>query len=307
MENFNSTRETKDTNDDELDLKDLILLLLNYKFFVITFTSVGIILSILFSLTLQNTYISYAKVIPVSEDDNMSSQASQFTGLASLAGLDIDSGSSKSQEGIEVLKSFKFFNNHINSINVASNLLSSKSWDPKTNEIMYDSSYDINKNIWASEIPSNRKIFRSFESKFDIIEDSKSPVIILSFEHISPVFAKNILDKIILNINESTRDFEKQEAMKSINYLNKQMAKTNINEIKDVLSGLLRNEIQKTVLVEAREEFIFQTIDPPYVPEIKSGPNRSLICIGGAFISFIFSILLIMSYHFYLSFFKELE
>ena len=36
------------------------------------------------------------------------------------------------------------------------------------------------------------------------------------------------------------------------------------------------------MLIEANEDYVFKTIEPPYSPEERSSPNRLLICIFGA-------------------------
>ena len=49
------------------------------------------------------------------------------------------------------------------------------------------------------------------------------------------------------------------------------------------------------MLAEAREEYVFRTIDPPIAPEIKSEPIRSSIVIGSGFLSFFFAFFLAFS------------
>ena len=55
------------------------------------------------------------------------------------------------------------------------------------------------------------------------------------------------------------------------------MSSTNLSEIKDLLSNLIQNEIRKLTLIEANDEYVFKTLDPAHVPEIKSEPNRLFI------------------------------
>lgn len=283
----------------EIDLKDILILIWSYKKFVISFTSIGIIISVLYSLSIQNTYISVAKLIPSGSD--MSAQSTQFGGLAQLAGIQVSSKSSPSQEAIESMKSFKFFENNINNANkdIAAFLLAVKSWDDKDNKFIFNDSYDSNKKLWLTDKPSERKVFKVFESNFSITDEPGSPLVVISYKHVSPFFAKQMLDLIIHNINETSRSEDLIEAQKSIEYLNTQMPETNINEVKDVLSDLIKNQIQKIVLVKSNEDYIFKVLDPPFVPELKSGPNRAFICLAGAFISLMTSIVLLLLYSYY--------
>ena len=184
--------------------------------------------------------------------------------------------------------------------------MAANSWSLDTGEIEYNlDSYDANKGSWLREAPSERKVYKAFTSKLDIKKEPGSSVLTLSFEHISPIFAKSTLDKIILRLNESERNYDEIQANKSIDYLNAQLSVTNINEIKDVLSELLKNEIQKIVLVKAKDEYIFKIIDSPFIPEEKAGPNRRFICIAGTFLSFIASIILLLAYNFYVTLYNN--
>ena len=299
MEELNKAN-TSPSLSNEFDIKDMLLLTWKYKLFVSLITVFGAIFSIGYSLSLQNTYISYAKLLPVSEQ-SMSSQASQFSGLAALAGIQMDP-STKSNDAIERLQSFAFFNDEIYEGNerFSASLIAAESWNEESKQIKYNQdSYDNDKSIWKKNMPTERKVYKSFTGKLDIKQEPGSSLVTISFEHISPNFAKNTLDKIINKLNESERAYDEIQANKSMEYLNAQLSVTYINEIKDVLSELLKNEIQKIVLVKAKDEYIFKIIDPPFIPEEKSGPNRRFISIGGTFISFVFSVLMLLIYNFY--------
>lgn len=284
----------------EFDLKDMLLLIWKHKSFVSLITVFGALFSLIYALSLQNTYISYAKLLPVSEQ-SMSSQANQFSGLAALAGIQMDP-STKSNDAIERLQSFAFFNDEIyeGDEKFSASLMAAESWNEDSKKINYNQdSYDSNKNVWKKSMPSERKVYKSFTGKLDIQQEPGSSLVTLSFEHMSPNFAKDTLDKIINKLNESERAYDEIQANKSMEYLNTQLSVTNINEIKDVLSELLKNEIQKIVLVKAKDEYIFKVIDPPFIPEEKSGPNRRFISIGGTFISFVFSTIILLIYNYY--------
>ena len=69
---------------------------------------------------------------------------------------------------------------------------------------------------------------------------------------------------------------------------------TSLAEIRNALSDLIKQQTQTLMLVEANENYIFKVIEPPYVPEMKSGPSRALICILGTLLGSILSIFLIL-------------
>ncbi len=44
---------------------------------------------------------------------------------------------------------------------------------------------------------------------------------------------------------------------------------------------LIEEQTKSLMLAEVQDEFIFKTIDPSVVPEIKTSPKRALICVLG--------------------------
>ena len=75
-----------------------------------------------------------------------------------------------------------------------------------------------------------------------------------------------------------------------INFLNETQKNTNIQSLREVISDLLENQMQTLMLASSNESYIFKTIDSPIVPEKKSGPSRSVICILGTLFGGILSL-----------------
>ena len=82
------------------------------------------------------------------------------------------------------------------------------------------------------------------------------------------------------------------EAEKSIDYLSLQLNKSAITDLKTVFFELIEQQMKVIMFAEVREEYAFKTIDPAVLPELKSGPKRSLIVIistiAGVFLSLFF-------------------
>ena len=82
---------------------------------------------------------------------------------------------------------------------------------------------------------------------------------------------------IVEEINSFYRQKDKEEAEAAIVYLNNQIARTSLSEIKQVTASVLQKEIQKLTLIEARSDYVFEYIYPPSVMEQKSEPSRSIL------------------------------
>jgi LPS O-antigen subunit length determinant protein (WzzB/FepE family) len=94
------------------------------------------------------------------------------------------------------------------------------------------------------------------------------------------------------------RQKDKSESEKAVSYLNQQISMTGLSEIKQVLAQLLQEETKKLSLIEANQHYVFDYIDPPAVMEIKSEPKRVLICILGALLGGMLSIVLVLIRHY---------
>ena len=131
-------------------------------------------------------------------------------------------------------------------------------------------------------------------SHFHISEDNDNGYIALNIKHQSPFIAKEWAELLINQIHNFYRQKDKSESNKAISYLNQQISKTNISEVKDAISQLLKEETKKLALIEANEFYIFEYIDPPAVMETKSQPKRSLICILSALLGGILGIIFVL-------------
>ena len=291
----------QNSNNDEIDIKDLVLFIWSKKFFITILTSIAAVISVLYALSLPNIYTSKALLSPVNENSSLSSQLAGMSTLARLGGVNIGSGgTSPSKEAIERMKSYEFFENHFLPNIKLENLLAAKRWDQSTDMIIYnDKIYDSVSEEWTRKVrpplekqPSNQEAYEAFKKIFLVSMDIKTDFVSVSIKHLSPNIAKKWLDIIIFNINEKMREEDRKLALDSINFLNKSSEETNLVEIKEAISQLLQSEMQKLMLAAANENYIYKKLESPIAPERKSEPKRSLICILGTLIGGMFGVLI---------------
>ena len=284
----------------EIELKDLILLILDKKLFISIITSIAALISVIYALSLPNIYTSSSLLAPSSTDDAMNSQIRSFSGLAGLAGINLPQNSSKSQEAIQRIESYEFFLNHFLPNIKYQNLTAVDKWLPEKNIIIYDSNiFDTKSNEWVSEQkkPSYQMAFKKYRKAMVIYADIETGFVNLSMDHKSPFIAKEWVEIIINNINESMREIDKQDAQNAINYLSESTKFINILSIKEVISKLLENQMQTLMLTSSNKSYIFRTIDSPIASEEKARPSRALVCIIGTSLGFIISVLMVLGLH----------
>jgi LPS O-antigen subunit length determinant protein (WzzB/FepE family) len=290
--------EKKLFENDEINLYVLFITFWDSKWLISSITIASCIFIVLYSLSIPNIYRSSALVMPAqSQGSSMSSSLSGLGGLASMAGISIPSGNSNNkEEAIAVLTSHQFLEDFIINNDILLHLMASKGWDAKKNELILNSKiYDIKNKKWAGKTntpPSIQEAVRSFRQIYIVSENKKNGFVTISIDFYSPYVSKEWIDLIIENINETMRVQAVSKATSSLNYLNEQISKTNISEIKIVLSELAKSETQKIMLSKSSPEYVFKTIDKAFAPEIKISPRRSIICIIGALIGFSLSLLI---------------
>lgn len=267
--------------------------------------------AVVFSFTLPNIYQSRSLLSPISEDDNLNSVLSSYSGLGNLAGINIGSkdGDSNPAKAIEKIQSLSFFTNNILPNIFLPDLMAVKSWEPYNNSTIYDRKlYDTSSQKWVrdfkypqKQIPSAQESFKIFiDEHFEVSEDKKSGFVSISINHKSPYIAQEWSDLIVKEVNNYFRVKDKAEAEAALQYLNQQISQTNLTEIKQAIAQLLQQKTKQLSLIEVSEFYVFDYIDPPAIMEKKFKPNRAVICVAFFFIGFISGLLVVLYRHFHL-------
>lgn len=299
----------------EINFRDFLLLIWKKRLLIFILVFFSIIAGVIYSLSLPNYYHSKALLIPSDNSQNGTNILNQYGGLASLAGISMPNSSQKNKtdEAIVTIKSFDFFSKSIlPSINLE-DLLAVEQWNMNENSLKYNEDiFNPSERKWIREvsppytaIPSDQEAYEKFSSIMKISKEKNTPFVKLSIKHMSPYVAKEWTDLIINQINMMMRDKDKIKALKSIEFLNSQSSKISYDELKDVLSILLQEQIKSLMLIEANDYYIFDVIDSPIVPEKKSEPARLEIVMLFVLIGAFLSILFVLFNHYTKIFFRE--
>ena len=307
---YNQTSEltNKSVNDDEIDLKELFSALWAGKITIILTTVVASVIAVAIALSMPNIYRSEALLSPVSADGGgMNGLASKFGGLASLAGVSLGGGGfDKTTMGIEVLKSRTFFADFVGKYPVMVDLMASNGWDSSNNEVLIDTEiYDVDNQAWVREAkaprksePSVQEAHEKFSQLLSVSQDKESSFITIAIEHYSPYVAKQWVDWLVQDINNTIRNQEVQQAQRSIDYLLNQIEQTKLAELQMRFFELIQSQTEIIMLANASPEYLFKTLDPAVVPELKAGPKRALICVLGAMLGGMLGLLIVLVRHF---------
>jgi uncharacterized protein involved in exopolysaccharide biosynthesis len=237
----------------------------------------------------------------------MSGMVGQYSGMARLAGISLESkSSSKDQEAIARIKSFEFFSNNFLPNIKLENLMAVKKWTQASNTLTYDTSdFNSESRQWVrkakpprSNIPSSQEAFEEFMEIMSVNKDKKTLLVTLSVKHKSPFIAQQWVEILIDQIDQVMRDQDRRTATKSIEYLNSIAPTVNYEDIKKALSALQQEQMKRLMMVEANDNYIFKVLDSPIAPELKSQPKRSLIVILGTILGMMLSALGVLVFHY---------
>jgi len=297
--------------DDEIDLRELFLVLWDGKVWISAITAAAAAISVFVALSLPNIYESKALLAPKSDGGSggLSRLAAQYGGLASLAGINLSGVGggdvSKAALAQEKLKSLSFFTEHLYS-EVLVDLMAVDYWDAATGEIVIDSSvYNQGTSQWVREAsfprkakPSAQEAHGAFIEAIALSEDKQSGFVTLSVQHESPVVAKLWADMLIDRINEEVRSEDVGEAEASIAFLEAQREQTSLVSLDEVFAQLIEEQTKTIMLANVSKDYVFDIIDPPVVPELKSKPSRALICVLGTLLGGMLGIVWVLVRHY---------
>ena len=289
-------------NGDEVDLLELLNVLWLGKIKIIFITAIFAIFSVYYALSIPNQYKASVVLAPTESSNSgaLSSAIGQFGSLASLSGLNVGGGRvAEGEIALEIMQSWHFLENFILTNNLAIELTSSEGWDESLNQLRIDKSiYDLKTNQWLIDLPSSWSLFQSFSNLLEVSKNNSTGLVTVSIEYYSPHIAKKWLDMYIDEINSYMQERKVDEVTRNIEYLEIEIKKTANSEMREVFYSLVEEQTKNKMLASVNPEYAFKAVNPSMVPEEKSQPRRSIICIGITLLGVFISLLLVLVMHY---------
>ena len=300
-------REVLASHDDEIDLRELFSVLWAGKKVIVAITSLFAVAAVVYALSIANEYKASIVIAPAQQEGGgLSGALGQLGGLASLAGVSLGGGGgSEAAVAQEIMQSWGFVEQFIVNNELEVEVFAAEGWNKTSNVLTIDSDlYDKDSNKWLIDedgqlrAPTSWELYEAFSKRLSVSEDKKSGLTSVSIEYFSPIVAKNWVDLYVAAINEHMRQRKLSQVNSNIEYLQAQIEKTSIAEMREVFYQIIEEQVKNKMLAEASPEYAFVTVSPSMVPEEKSKPKRALMCILGTLLGGLLSVLYVLVRHY---------
>lgn len=267
----------------DIDLRIVLAKLWHRRLRIVLVTTLFAVFSIIYILNVPNQYQSIVLVSPSAQENDLSAGLGRLSGLASLAGITAGAGATnKSGLALEILKSRIFISDFVKKYGIAAPVVAGVGWDASSSQWEYDSDiFNKESGKWFSkgkaiEYPSVGRVHKAFSRILEVSENKKTGIISISVETYSPQSSSEWANSLVDEINAYMREKDIAEAEESLEYLNNKLGETASKELHQVLYQLIEEQTKKIMLAKARDEYVFNVVDPAIVPDEKSQPRRSL-------------------------------
>ncbi len=284
----------------ELTLIDILLVAWKRKVLIILTSLIFGFIGVASSYMVDKTFRAESTLIPADRYAGSMRSPDNGRGLSSLIGF--TSGGNTTDYivlGVETIKSRNFIRKFLKNNNLEPYYSSVKSYNLSSQKFTFNEKiYDVKNDKWSDEaiknklVPSDQALYKNFMEKTVFTRDMANNTLKLYTIHESPILAKEVNYLLIKALNEELSNFDKNLATNSMNYIGERLAKTDGLELRQILSGLYVNELEKQMLTEVQDEYVFRTLDPAVVPINKYKPSRLQFLIAFAMSGFFISLLI---------------
>lgn len=256
---------------DEIDLLELIRTLLQEWKTIVLITVICTGLAFTYSLSVSDVYKAKALLAPAQEEETAaSSLLNKFGGLVAIAGVK-DRDDAYMSRVLGTLNSHKFLSGFINENNLLTQIFAER-WNNES----------ITRFLGNNEEEKSVADAVAFLSDNITIEQVKgSSLYSLEVSTNDANLSAVICNQLIETLNYQFRKIALQNSLKRIEYLNQELAKTKLQDMRTVLFNLMTTEKQKAMISNIEKDAAFEVIDPAVAPAAPEKQKRKLILVLG--------------------------
>jgi uncharacterized protein involved in exopolysaccharide biosynthesis len=270
---------------DEITLREVLETLWRTRWHVLAITATITLAAAVAASVLPKTYKAEVLLSPVAsapesgQSGTLSSVISQFSGLASLAGISVE-GDSRKAESVAVLQSEALTESYIR--------------DRDLLPVLYPKLWDAQHQRWKvsnpRKAPTVWKAYQYFKRLRTVTTDTHG-LVKMTIEWRDPRVAAQWANDLVRRTNDQMRDKAIAESDRNIAYLKQQAADTEVVELRQAIFKLMEGEIDREMIARGSDEYALKVLDPAIPPQLQSSPQPVLWTLVGLFSGLLISFL----------------
>lgn len=256
--------------DEPIDLLALWGVLWRGRVVIVLVTALFAVGSIVYALTRPEIYRSEALLAPAEAGQPSNPLVAQLGAAASLVGLSANSNSNQVNTAIALLTSRDFLRRFIERHELKPALAAAPGSE-------------------GGEL-SDAQAVELLRQVLSVGENPDNGMVTVAVEWTDATLARDWVTWLVADVNAEIKQRDQQEATSAIDYLQGQLQATQLVEMQRAFYQLIESQTRIVMLADVREDYVFRTIDPAYVPEQRIRPVRSTIVILGTLLGGILSV-----------------
>jgi uncharacterized protein involved in exopolysaccharide biosynthesis len=254
---------------------------------ILTLVGFATLLALIVGFAATPVYRAEALLSPVapSRNEGLGGVIGQLGDLGVLLEGYVGSGKDRTAESLATLRSRSLAMEFIREHDIKRHLFRTR--------------WDAARARWRADmpVPTDLEAFTVFNEVRSVHVDRRTGLVSLAIEWDDPLLAANWTNALIRQVNERRRAEAIGEARQSIDYLQKQAAKTSSVEILQAIYRLIEAQTKTITIASAREEYAFKVIDRAVTPEKRVRPHRTMMAVIGALLGLLTAIAVVLFRH----------
>jgi uncharacterized protein involved in exopolysaccharide biosynthesis len=266
--------------EDEIDLLEYWRTIWKRRWLIIGVVFAAAVLAAGYSLTLPNIYRAEVVVVPVGDKGNQSVSLGGLGGLASMAGISMRGGGGSVKVSLAVLKSREFLWSFVK--------------ENKLKPILFEGAWDAGSKSWRVNEPTQWATYRMLNGLLSVSTNKKTGLISVAVEWIDADQAATWANDLVARLNAHLRQEALERSKQTLGYLNDELSKVRVAEMRQALFDLISQEQKKAMLASTQKEFAFRVLDAAVAPDQKAKPQRSQIVIVSVLVAGFLAVLFVL-------------
>jgi uncharacterized protein involved in exopolysaccharide biosynthesis len=251
--------------EDEIDLLEYWRVIWKRRWLIIGVVFTAAVLAAGYSLTLPNIYRAEVVITQVGKKDSGSMSLGGLGGLASMAGISLGGGGGNVEVNLAVLKSREFLWAFVK--------------ENKLKPVLFEEAWNAGSKSWVENEPTQWAVYRRMNSMVSASSNKKTGLVSVAVEWTDADLAATWANDLVARLNAHLRQEALERSKQTLGYLNDELGKVRVAEMRQALFDLISQEQKKAMLASTQKEYAFRVLDAAVVPDTKIKPKRSQIVI----------------------------